>query len=160
MPDYSKLALERDIYGELGWIPNFHVKLSKNNHTRHNNYREFFDAPREYHNTHNQSSITQSEFFRENAPDGSIAKERSLRKSPSMNRTQQSLGAFSAKRSLNADERMSFSNHRTSKTRFATSFVLQPDISNQYKYSSTIKDTVEMANSIPFLRDHRDTSNL
>jgi len=58
MPEYSGLALERDFYGELGWIPNFHVKLSKNNPDRHNNYREFFDSPREYHNTFNQTSIT------------------------------------------------------------------------------------------------------
>jgi len=61
---------------------------------------------------------------------------------------------------MNAGERMSFSNLRTSKTRFATSFVLQPDISNKYKYSSAVKDTVVMANSIPFLRDHRNTDNL
>lgn len=31
MPDYSKVAAGRDIYGEMGWIPNFNVKLSKNN---------------------------------------------------------------------------------------------------------------------------------
>ena len=32
MPDYTKLSKERDIYGELGWIGNFNVKCSKNNH--------------------------------------------------------------------------------------------------------------------------------
>lgn len=53
MPDYSKVSKGRDVYGELGWIPNFHVKLSKNNVDRHQNYREFFDAPREYHNIYN-----------------------------------------------------------------------------------------------------------
>ena len=77
-----------------------------------------------------------------------------------MGRTQQSMGAFSAKRSLNADERQAYSAHRTSKTRVATAFVLRPDISNQYRYPNSVKDTVAMANSIPFLRDHRDTSNL
>jgi len=70
MPEYSSLALERDFYGELGWIPNFHVKLSKNNQFRHNNYREFFDAPREYHNTLHQTNITQGEFFQEDKPEG------------------------------------------------------------------------------------------
>lgn len=35
MPDYSKVAAERDIYGELGWIPNFDIKNSKNNEVRH-----------------------------------------------------------------------------------------------------------------------------
>jgi hypothetical protein len=48
MPDYSKVALERDVFGELGWIPNFDVKKSKNNEDRHNNFREFFDAPKDY----------------------------------------------------------------------------------------------------------------
>lgn len=49
MPDYSKLAQERDVFGELGWIPNFDVKKSKNNADRHTNYKEFFDAPKEYY---------------------------------------------------------------------------------------------------------------
>ena len=31
MPDYSGVSKDRDIYGELGWIPNFNVKCSKNN---------------------------------------------------------------------------------------------------------------------------------
>ena len=31
MPDYSGVTKDRDIYGELGWIPNFNVKCSKNN---------------------------------------------------------------------------------------------------------------------------------
>jgi hypothetical protein len=48
MPDYSKVAQERDIFGELGWIPNFDVKKSKNNVDRHVNYKEFFDTPKEY----------------------------------------------------------------------------------------------------------------
>jgi len=29
MPDYSGVSKDRDIYGELGWIPNFNVKCSK-----------------------------------------------------------------------------------------------------------------------------------
>lgn len=48
MPDYSKVSQERDVYGELGWIPNFTVKKSKNNDDRHPTYREFFDAPKDY----------------------------------------------------------------------------------------------------------------
>lgn len=48
MPDYSRLAQERDVFGELGWIPNFDVKKSKNNVDRHTNYKEFFDTPKEY----------------------------------------------------------------------------------------------------------------
>lgn len=35
MPDYSKVIKERDVYGELGWIPNFNVTYSKNNNALH-----------------------------------------------------------------------------------------------------------------------------
>ena len=48
MPDYSSVALERDICGELGWVPNFEVKKSKNNEDRHLAYKELFDAPKDY----------------------------------------------------------------------------------------------------------------
>ena len=48
MPDYAKVAKERDVFGELGWIPNFSVKKSKNNNDRHDNFKEYFDAPRDY----------------------------------------------------------------------------------------------------------------
>lgn len=74
MPDWSQAALERDVYGELGWIPNFNVKLSKNNKNRHTAYREYFDAPKDYHSTFTSATVTNSEFYRENAPDTSVAK--------------------------------------------------------------------------------------
>lgn len=48
MPAYSKVAAERDIFGELGWIPNFDVKQSKDNDKRYSACREFFDAPLDY----------------------------------------------------------------------------------------------------------------
>jgi hypothetical protein len=37
MPDYSKIIKERDIYGELAWMPNFNVTYSKNNQVLHSN---------------------------------------------------------------------------------------------------------------------------
>jgi hypothetical protein len=49
MPDYSKLVKRRDVFGELGWIPNFEKKKSKDNDKRYTTCREFFDAPLEYH---------------------------------------------------------------------------------------------------------------
>jgi len=55
MPDYSKVSLERDVFGELGWIPNFEVKKSKNNKDRHSTYKEMFDQPKEYHNEFNSA---------------------------------------------------------------------------------------------------------
>ena len=51
MPQYSYLSRTRDVFGEVGWIPNFEQKRSKFNETRHPTYREFFDNPRDdYHN--------------------------------------------------------------------------------------------------------------
>jgi len=64
MPDYSGVSKDRDIYGELGWIPNFNVKCSKNNNARHATNREYFDGPMNYHVTFNNSTMTNSEFFR------------------------------------------------------------------------------------------------
>lgn len=31
IPEYSKIAKDRDVYGELGWISNFNVKCAKDN---------------------------------------------------------------------------------------------------------------------------------
>jgi len=64
MPDYTSVSKERDIYGELGWIPNFNVKCSKNNKVSHISNREYFDGPLNYHATFNNSTMTNSEFFR------------------------------------------------------------------------------------------------
>lgn len=47
-PDCSEVSLKRDVIGELGWQPNFSVKNAKNNEDRHTNYKEFFDAPKNY----------------------------------------------------------------------------------------------------------------
>lgn len=50
MPDYAKVSKKRDVFGEMGWIPNFDVKKSKDNQKRYTTCREFFDAPLNYHN--------------------------------------------------------------------------------------------------------------
>ena len=64
MPDYTTLAEERDVFGELGWIPNFEIKKSKNNDDRHLTYREMFDKPKEYATEFHTASMTNTEFFR------------------------------------------------------------------------------------------------
>ena len=74
MPDYTKLSKERDIYGELGWIANFNIKNAKDNDKMYPTYREFFDGPKNYHNQFNNASLTNQEFFRQNAPEGSVAR--------------------------------------------------------------------------------------
>ena len=74
MPDYTKLAQDRDIYGELGWIQNFNVKTSKDNERLYLTYREFFDGPKNYNSRFNTAAMTNSEFFRQNAPKSSVAR--------------------------------------------------------------------------------------
>lgn len=64
LPEYSKVIKERDVYGELGWVDNFNVSISKNNQHRHVNQREFFDNPQNYHCVYTNSNMTTSEFFR------------------------------------------------------------------------------------------------
>ena len=53
MPDYSRVSKQRDIYGELGWVPNFNIKFSKDNQNMHPSYREFFDYPKVFHSQFN-----------------------------------------------------------------------------------------------------------
>lgn len=79
MPPWSPLGGEqRDIYGELAWIPNFQVTTSKDNNKNHKNYKEFFDKPRNYHLALSSSSAASSEFFKSNAPKGSVARPRRI----------------------------------------------------------------------------------
>ena len=78
IPEYSSVSRERDVYGELGWISNFNVKCSKNNAARHSTYKEFFDGPKNYHITFTNSTLTNSEFFRQNAPGNSVAYQRQI----------------------------------------------------------------------------------
>ena len=58
MPDWSKVDRERDMYGELAWVKNFHVKLSKNNVRMHRTFKEFFDQPRNYHGLYNNPTTS------------------------------------------------------------------------------------------------------
>ena len=96
MPDYTKLAQERDIYGELGWISNFNVKCSKNNTKLYPTYREFFDGPKNYSSTFNNTSMTNQEFFRQNAPKTSVARiSRQKRSTPGGFSPMRSTGGFS-----------------------------------------------------------------
>ena len=72
MPDYSIVAAERDVYGELGWVPNFEVKKSKNNNDRHLTYKEMFDAPMDYDQEFHQASLTNTDFYQTNAPSTAV----------------------------------------------------------------------------------------
>ena len=58
MPEWSVVDKERDVYGELAWIPNFQVALSKNNPNMHRNFKEFFDQPKNYQAVYNNSNVS------------------------------------------------------------------------------------------------------
>lgn len=138
MPDYSHISKDRDIYGELGWIPNFNVKCSKNNENRHTTNREYFDGPMNYHVTFNNSTMTNSEFFRQNAPSKSVARER-VQTMSVQNRSK-----------YGSTMRSTQSTFQTSI--YATPFVLDRDVSNKYKVNDKVAKTTQFTNSIPFLR--------
>ena len=148
MPDYSKLAKDRDIYGELGWINNFNVKFSKNNHKLHPCYREFFDGPKNYHNQFNNSTMTNSEFFRQNAPAGSVAKSPSGYKSYGSSVGFKSVGP-AARRSGSKMDDIS----RMGGSAYATPFVLEKDLNNRHRVDKQVEVSMEQTTQIPFLRD-------
>ena len=159
MPDYSKVAETRDVYGELGWIPNFQVKKSKNNDTRHPTYREFFDAPKDYNlEFHTNSNQTNSGLFKNNMDDSISQLKSTYSKSPSL---EGSSPFLTARRSFNALERLSFTTLREKTNRSPVSgFILQPDLTNRHKVSPVLKKTLENApDTIPFLRDARNVDN-
>lgn len=121
IPDYAKMAKCRDVYGELGWIGNHHKKDAKNNAHRHPTYREYFDKPKNYHCTFTNSTLTNSEFFRQNAPQNSVARLRN---------ENSSVGFESWK----PGTRMNSMSGST----YATPFVLDHDKSNSYKVNDKI----------------------
>ena len=154
MPDYTKLAKERDIYGELGWIQNFNVKFSKNNHKLHPTYREFFDGPKNYHNQFNNSTLTNSEFFRQNAPPGSVARIPSVYGSGQKN-PNSSVGF------------KTFNEHKRSRSKFEgtsqmggsmydTPFVLEKEKNNRHRVEKQVETTMVQSSEIPFLRTQID----
>ena len=149
MPDYSKLAKDRDIYGELGWINNFNVKCSKNNDKLYPTYREFFDGPKNYHTTFNNSTMTNSEFFRQNAPKKSVArvKKSPPRKSPMMSTT--GFSSIKSKRAVSQNDQMSGSF-------YDTPFVLEKDPGNKFRVVNEVEKTMPTHTEIPFLRTHHD----
>lgn len=138
MPDYSGVSKDRDIYGELGWIPNFNVKCSKNNNARHTGNREYFDGPMNYHVTFNNSTMTNSEFFRQNAPEKSVARER--------------VQTMSVQNRSKYGSTMKSTQSTFQTSLYATPFILDRDISNKYKVNLKNVSSQMQENTIPFLR--------
>lgn len=126
MPDYSKVSRERDFYGELGWIPNFNVKCSKDNNYKYTTNREYFDGPINYHNTFNNSTMTNSEFFRSKAPSHSVAKE-----------NVQTLAI--QRNQVNSTLRNTATTFSTSV--YATPYILERDYTNKYKVDKSLEKT-------------------
>lgn len=161
MPEYSTLAGQRDVFGELGWVPNFEIKKSKNNEDRHVVYRELFDAPKDYNTEFHTATMTNTEFFRQNAPSTSVANlnaDKSLTKTLKSSRA--SFAPADHRKSYNPIDRLAFSaGRRSSKLANRSEFVLYQDTTNRHRISSVVHNTVALPNSIPFLRDIRNVSN-
>lgn len=139
MPDYSGISKDRDIYGELGWIPNFNVKCSKNNNHRHSTNREYFDGPMNYHVTFNNSTMTNSEFFRQNAPAKSVAREK--------------VQTLSVQNRSKYGSTMRSTQSQFQTSLYATPFILDRDVSNRWKVIDKVEKTQQYTNAIPFLRE-------
>jgi hypothetical protein len=163
MPPWSPLGGEqRDIYGELAWIPNFQVTTSKDNFKNHKNYKEFFDKPRNYHLAVSSSSAASSEFFKSNAPKGSVARPRriggeSITSSGFLRNTFHSKNQTSGKDLLfNATATSGGSAFNSvnngSFSPYSTPFILAEQRDNKWKIDQRLKDTLEMKQAIPFLR--------
>ena len=154
MPDYTRLAKERDIYGELGWIANFNVKCSKNNHKLYPTYREFFDGPKNYHNTFNNSTMTNNEFFRQNAPKNSVARMSHTNRfgnfSPG---TSTGFKSF-AKRGKSVAEQSAMGG-----SLYDTPFLLQKEPGNKFKVVNDVERTMNIQSEIPFLRTQINASD-
>lgn len=148
MPDYTKLAKERDIYGELGWISNFNVKCSKNNNKLYPTYREYFDGPKNYFTTFNNSTMTNNEFFRQNAPRTSVAR---------MSKPKRSMGSLSPNTSVgfqtNATRTRGASvTNNLGGSLYDTPFLLQKEGGNKFKVVTDVEKTMDKQSEIPFLR--------
>jgi hypothetical protein len=161
MPPWSPLGGEqRDIYGELAWIPNFQVTMSKDNTKMHRNYQEFFDKPRNYHLAASSSSAASSEFFKQNAPKGSVARPRrvggdSLTSSGFLKNAKNSNG-FSTNKELlfnaTATTQGSAFASVNGGSPYSTPFYLTEEKDNKYRIDNRLKRTLQMKEAIPFLR--------
>lgn len=130
MPDYTIVDKERDIYGELGWVPNFQVTLSKDNQNLHNTFKEYFDQPKQYSGVFNDTTTSASAFFRKTAPPSSVAKQRSPNQTINqsvLNSTMRSTGRYS----MGESTLMGQVN--------ATPFILIPDKSNRHRVNRKLK---------------------
>ena len=157
MPDYTKLSKERDIYGELGWISNFNIKNSKDNNKMYPTYREFFDGPKNYHNQFNNASLTNQEFFRQNAPEGSVAR---LPRQVSGSPRHSSVGLKTFQQGSSTHRRSGTIDPNFQGSKYATPFILQKDRSNRHRVVEENVKTLGHTTEIPFLRTQLDAMKL
>jgi hypothetical protein len=130
------------------------VTTSKDNNKNHKNYKEFFDKPRNYHLAVSSSSAASSEFFKSNAPKGSVARPRriggdSITSSGFLRNTFQSKNQnsgnnllFNATATSGASAFNSLNNGSFSP--YSTPFVLAETRDNKWKIDQRLKDTLEM----------------
>ena len=148
MPEYTKIIKDRDIYGELGWVPNFNVKVSKDNDKTYPTNREFFDWPRVYHRRFNTAAMTNNEFFRKSAPKGSVAR---VFKSHKFRGHNQSFSPIKQRplalsntlpNRLMTTQKSHNESSMMSGSRMDTPFVLPKDPGNKFKVADAVEHTV------------------
>ena len=159
MPDYTKLSKERDIYGELGWISNFNIKNAKNNHKLYPTYREYFDSPKNYQNQFNNASLTNQEFFRQNAPQGSVARLPNPDRSTSPHQSSVGFKSFNSSKMHRRSGTLE-ANRDFQGSMYATPFLLEKDRTNRHATNTEVKKTVAQSSEIPFLRTQIDPMKL
>ena len=91
-----------------------------------------------YHVTFNNSTMTNSEFFRQNAPNNSVARERV-----------QTMSVFN-KSGMGSTMRSTQSTFQTSI--YATPFILDRDVTNKYRVVKDIERSQQFLGAVPFLR--------
>ena len=125
----------------------------------HKTYMEFFDKPRNYHMANSSASAASSEFFKQNAPKGSVARPRhrpgadSLTSSGFLKNTFQG----SQSRITSGSKKDIFNATATSAQSYATApystpFVLVEERDNRWRVDNRLKDTLDSREAIPFLR--------
>ena len=137
MPKYTKLEKQRDIYGELAWDKNHSIKYSKDNTKNYPTTREFFDTQRNYNKVFNATEMTNTDYFRLNAPKDSVARIHRSKRSVLRSMSPHSAKSTNKQRSSTLKKRggsivsnLQLTAHGSF---YDTPFVLEKDPGNKFK---------------------------
>ena len=163
MPKYTKVDKQRDIYGELAWDKHHSVKTSKFNDNLYPTCREFFDGPRNYNRRFNTTDMQSSDFYRKQAPKNSVGKiHRPPRLRSLYSKSPHSMSnffggsstskVFKEKRSGSITNKHILDEMERHGSFYDTPFVLPKEPGNKFAVVDEVKNTMNEAFEIPFLR--------